>query len=64
MQFTAFEKTVFACVAIELVLALLLGLVNGSFLGGLMWSLILFGPASLWLAPALHSHFSSRQVLA
>ena len=64
MQFTAFEKTVFACVAIELVLALLVGLVIGSFLGGLLWSLVLFGPASLWLAPALHSHFSSRQVTA
>mgnify|MGYP000249301843 FL=1 len=60
MQFTAFEKAVFACIGIELVLALLLGTINGSVLGGLMWSVILFGPASLWLFPALRDHFAGK----
>ena len=60
-------QTACICIAVELVIVLLLGTLMDSYLGAVAPSLVILGPASLWLAPSVygyilrtHSKFGAR----
>lgn len=46
-------QTACICIAVELAIVLL-GALTGSYLGALGVSLVILGPASLWLAPSVY----------
>ncbi|EJE54744.1 hypothetical protein PMI14_00374 [Acidovorax sp. CF316] len=54
-------QTACICIAVELAIVLLLGALTGSYLGALGVSLVILGPASLWLAPSVYGRLLRTQ---